>query len=140
MSVPAEHLPALLEYAEHVLREGLDRFIDTGELASNVDMGGQSGPESAAYSYRRSGVSIQPLTPEEAAAESAWHSYWRQHGYHTTDDKLMRGAPEPPPGRHGLAYTLSWTRVRPLLRSRRDQRRGETDSGQLNLLGSGAAS
>jgi len=103
-------------------------------------MGSQSGPESAAYSYRRSGLSIQPLTPEEAIAEAAWHSYWRQHGYHTKNDTLMRGAPESPPGRHGPTYTLSWTRVRPLLRSRRDQRRGETDSGQLNLLGSAAAS
>jgi hypothetical protein len=59
-------------------------------------------------------VSIQSLTPQEAVAEGAWHSYWRQrsywrqHSYHTNDEKLMRGAPAPPPVRHRPTYKLSW--------------------------------
>lgn len=139
MSVPAEHLAELLAYAESVLRDGLDYFIDTGDLPGNVDLGSASAPEKPCLSYRRSGVSIQPLTDEEAAADAAWHGYWRQHDYSTTDEALMRQAPARPLGRHGPTYTLSWDRARALLRSRRDQRRGETDSGQLDLLGSAAA-
>lgn len=136
MSVPAEHLAELLAYAESVLRESLDYFIDTGDVPGNVDLGSVSGPGSANLSHRRSGVSIQPLTAEEAAVDGAWHGYWRQHDYSTTDEALMREAPARPLGRHGPTYTLSWDRARALLRSRRDERRGETDSGQLDLLGS----
>lgn len=134
MSVPAEHLDALLAYAENVLRGELDRFIDTGELSSSIDMGGVSGPQQAAFEYRRSGISIQPLTAQERAAEDAWHNYWRPLGHHTIDPELSRGAPPRPPGRHGSTYTLSWDRARSMLRSRRDQRRGETDGGQLEMF------
>jgi hypothetical protein len=85
-------------------------------------------------------VSIQSLTPQEAVAEGAWHSYWRQrsywrqHSYHANDEKLMRGAPAPPASAPQVDLQAQLASVRPLLHSPRDQHRGETDSGQLDLL------
>ena len=117
MSVPAEHLPALLAYAERLLGRDLDCLIDTGRLSSSIDIGSCSGPEKPAFNYRRSGVTIQPLTADEHAAEAAWHGYWRPHGHRTTGPELQRAAPDSPPGRHGPSYTLSWDRARGLLRS-----------------------
>jgi len=55
------------------------------------------------------------------------------------DRKASRGAPPKPPGRHGPTFEITWDRARQLLRSRRDQDRGETATGQLDLFAAAAA-
>lgn len=69
--------------------------------------------DASSYEYSRKGVRIYLPTDEERASATAWHLYWREHGYHTLDEELAAGAPpEPLRHEHGRWVEMTWVQVR----------------------------
>lgn len=57
---------------------------------------GRSGPLRPQVRCRPFGLEVEQHSADLWAAEVAWHSYWREHGYHTTNAELLAAAPPRP--------------------------------------------
>lgn len=121
-------LDDLLAHACRRLGSGLDKFIDSGELPSTLDMGGGTLgdlTEARGTHYRRQFFAAYWPTEAEAAAALAWHTFCREHGYPSGDrcGATHNDDGEPYPEREwesgkGAWVALKWGRIRTELRKR----------------------
>lgn len=70
-----------------------------------------SGPLRPQVMCRSFGLEVQQYTPEAWETHVAWHTYWRQHGYHTIDEELAADAPPRPSGDREL-LRITWGQIR----------------------------
>lgn len=84
--------------------------------------GSWSGPCRPRVEVRSSkGIGVALQTEEGYAADRAWHSFWRQHDYATTDERLAAQAPPAPQDTRAPMVWFSWARLGRLHREALDQ-------------------
>lgn len=112
---PHPPLPDPEREATRYLSASDKELILAGALPRAVEAySGGGGPMCLRYECRRNGVTIWQYTPDEWARECAWHLYWQQHGYSTTDPKLRASAPDEPVG-GSITLRFTWPQVRAIL-------------------------
>lgn len=122
-------LPARETDAAQVALEAARRICEhhRADLAEGVApraelYGVWSGPCRPRVDYRSSkGIGVALQTEEGYASDVAWHSFWRQHDYATTDERLAAQAPPAPQDTRAPMVWFSWARLGRLHREALDQ-------------------